>query len=384
MVKGGIQAYARHLVNALQLALGPENLEIFSKNDNLRERSDVAGSRWRTHGAWPLRVRTPAFSLRVLCGGLKRRPDLVVLTHLNFSPVAYWLTRLSGAPYWCVAHGVEAWGLKGSARVRGLRGAECVLAVSSYTRERLLREQRLNPEQVGVLPNTFRADDFRPGPKPDYLLNRHGFNSENRIILTVARLAAAEKYKGYDQVLRALPQIRRMVPGARYVLVGDGDDRGRVEHLIASLDLGRFVTMAGIVPDHELNDYYNLCDVFAMPSKGEGFGIVYLEALACGKPVLAGNGDGSSDPLLHGQLGVLVDPDSVPLLAESLSRILLGTYPLPVLYKPEALRERIIAAYGLDRFNSQVRTLLETFHKNRSGSRTCAPRQLAHSGHSLI
>ena len=181
------------------------------------------------------------------------------------------------------------------------------------------------------------------------------------MILTVARLADSEQYKGYDQILRALPQVLPAVPEAHYILVGEGKDRGRVEKLIASLGLRPFVTLAGAIPDTELNAYYNLCDLFAMPSKGEGFGIVFLEALACGKPVLAGNVDGSSEPLQHGRTGVLVDPENVSQIAASLIAILTRTYPLPVLYQPEELRQSTIKAFGFERFSAEVTHQLDTF-----------------------
>ena len=91
----------------------------------------------------------------------------------------------------------------------------------------------------------------------------------------------AERYKGYDQIIRALPQILRYVPNARYLLVGTGPDRSRIEKLVAELNLRDAVIFAGHVPDDELADHYNLCDLFAMPSKAEGFGIVYHRC--CGR-----------------------------------------------------------------------------------------------------
>jgi glycosyltransferase involved in cell wall biosynthesis len=105
-----------------------------------------------------------------------------------------------------------------------------------------------------------------------------------------------------------------------------------------------------------------------MPSKGEGFGIAYLEALSCGKPVLAGNVDGASDPLQNGQLGVLVNPDSTAEIAEALVAILHGTYPSPVLYRGGDLRERTIQAFGPDRFFTQLKAQLEDFHLTRQAS----------------
>src|SRR5262249_53956544 len=153
------------------------------------------------------------------------------------------------------------------------------------------------------LPNTFDSSRFRIGPKPEYLLRRYGLAPEQKIILTVCRLSGSEQYKGYDTILSVLPRVRRVLPGAHYIIAGRGDDKSRIEEMVSSIGLEEAVTLAGYVPDEELCDHYNLCDAFAMPSKNEGFGIVYLEALACGKPTLAGNRDGAVEPLREGELG---------------------------------------------------------------------------------
>src|SRR5207245_9052865 len=139
----------------------------------------------------------------------------------------------------------------------------------------------------------------------------------------------------------ALPAMRREISDIRYVLVGEGEDRARIEALVRELDLCGVVVLAGGVSPRELVDYYNLCDVFAMPSKGEGFGIVYLEALACGKPVIAGNKDGSVDAVLNGELGVLVDPESVDEIAKALAGVISKTHPLQILQRPQDLRRGV-------------------------------------------
>jgi glycosyltransferase involved in cell wall biosynthesis len=155
-----------------------------------------------------------------------------------------------------------------------------------------------------------------------------------------------------------MPKIRQCIPNVRYILVGKGDDLGRVQKLIVELELQDCVTLAGFVPDRQLCDYYNLCDVFAMPSKGEGFGIVYLEALACGKPVLAGNQDGSVDALRHGELGALVNPDECDEISETLIKILQGTYPNQLVYQPNDLRNKVIQYFGFQRFQENVANYL--------------------------
>lgn len=362
--KGGIQVYSAFLLEALQNIDPEARYDIFIKHDTRcpPEFSSRDNLHFHFAGKWDLSLRTWIFALKILLYGLLQQPDLIITTHLNFTPAAYWLKRFAGIPYWTVAHGVEAWNIQRPALKRGLRHADRILAVSHYTRDRLLAEQNLDPQKVSLLPNTFDATRFKIAPKSSGLLARYRLNPNTKIILTVARLDSSERYKGYDKILTALPLVLNSIPNLHYLLVGTGNDRPRVETLINTLNLQHFVTLAGFIPDEELVDYYNLCDVFAMPSKGEGFGIVYLEALACGKPVIGGNRDGAIDALRSGKLGALVDPDRVSEIATTLIRILQGTYPNALIYQPERLRENAIQIYGLESFQTQLSKLM-----NRSG-----------------
>jgi glycosyltransferase involved in cell wall biosynthesis len=336
------------------------------------KREDIAGRQNgdRGWGHWPASLRTVIFFFGIIWQALRDRPQLVISTHLNFGIAGYAVKLLTGVPYWCVAHGVEAWNLHRYLPRLGLLKSDLVLAVSNYTRERLLNEQPLTPQQVVVLPNTIDPDAIKPGPKPDYLMRRHALTVCDKVILTVARLAEPERYKGYDQVLRALPAIRTEIPDLKYILVGEGEDRSRIEALVRDLNLCDAVVLAGGVPQKELADYYNLCDVFAMPSKGEGFGIVYLEALVCGKPVLAGNSDGSSEPLQNGELGILVNVDDVGEIAQKLVRVLreqgaggkeqgAGSRERGV-GNGEWLREETLRKFGFGAFKARLSALLES------------------------
>ena len=118
---------------------------------------------------------------------------------------------------------------------------------------------------------TFAPEKFEPALKPHFLLKRYQLRSDQPVILTVARLASVEHYKGYDQVLRGLPAVKHAFPHVRYILGGRGSDRGRVIRLIRELGLTDAVILAVDIPDHELCAFYNLCDVCAMPSKALGF-----------------------------------------------------------------------------------------------------------------
>ncbi|AMA09221.1 glycosyltransferase [Picosynechococcus sp. PCC 73109] len=361
--KGGIQIYSTFFLQALEQISPNSNRHIFLKNDRPKINNLGFDSQTQFHfsGQWKSTpLHTVFFSIQILLGALFNRPDMIVCGHVNFSPLAAKITNLFNIPYWVIVHGVDVWNLKDSRKITGLKSADKIVSVSQYTRDRLLQEQALNPEKIVVLPNTFDASRLQIAPKPQYLLEKYHLQSDQPVILTIARLAGEERYKGYDQIIRALPEIIASVPNVHYLIGGKGGDRPRIEKFIQELNLENYVTLAGFIPDEELADHYNLCDVFAMPSKGEGFGIVYLEALACGKPTLGGNQDGAIDALCNGELGVLVDPDDLTEISTAITQILKKTYPFPILYQAETLRQKVIEIYGFAQFKHNLAQLLAT------------------------
>jgi glycosyltransferase involved in cell wall biosynthesis len=177
-----------------------------------------------------------------------------------------------------------------------------------------------------VLPNTV-TPGYGPRPRREDLVARLGLGGK-RIVLTVGRLSALERYTGHDRLIAALPAIAARVPDAAYLIVGSGDDRPRLERLAHEAGVGDRVVFAGHVPDPELPDYFALAHVFAMPSTGEGFGIAFLEAAASGLPVIGGNCDGSVDALADGQIGRLVDPNAPGEIVGAVIDALLGRHPV--------------------------------------------------------
>jgi len=358
--KGGIQVYSGFLLRALQTLYPQANIQVFVMHDRHLSADKPQPSNTQLHrmGACPKRARTAAFATQAIAAALWQRPDLVITTHLNFTVAAHALKQWIGTPYWAIAHGFESWTIQRPALRQAVMHADRILAVSEYTRERLLQAVNESTDRISLLPNTFDPQQFSIAAKPDYLLHRHGLTADQPILLTVNRLAAGESYHAYDRVLAALPQIRQAIPNAHYLIVGQGDDRARLEQAIVQEQLQDCVTLAGFIPDAELNDYYALCDVFAMPSKLEGFGIVFLEAMASGKPVLASDQDGGRDAVCQGRLGALVDPDDTAAIAHTLTTILQKTYPNPLLHQPEALRQQAIQAFGFPQFQQTLATLL--------------------------
>ena len=149
---------------------------------------------------------------------------------------------------------------------------------------------------------------FSPGTKPDSLKERYGLTDE-KVILTLGRLDSGERAKGFDQVIRLLPGLLKKHENLVYLIVGDGDDRERLGNLAARHGVTGQVIFTGQVPEQEKMLHYRLGDAYVMPSRLEGFGYVFLEAQACGLPLVGSSIDGGKDALLGGKLGQLVDPD---------------------------------------------------------------------------
>ncbi|WP_414573837.1 glycosyltransferase family 4 protein [Nostoc sp. CCY 9925] len=360
--KGGIQVYSIFLLRALQDLYPEANYDVFLKYDkhNLKQERDLQflnSTKFHYFGNLPRLLQTILFAIKIIIFAIFQRPTIIISTHVNYATACYIIKLITGIPYWVVAHGLEVWDIDNKITKLALRKADKIISVSNYTHQRLLEEKDIDYHKIVVLPNTFDAKQFQIQPKPTYLLKRYNLRREQPIILTVTRLGRMAKYKGYDQIIHALVKVRSHIPNVHFILAGKGDDLPRIKTLVNSLNLQDSITIAGFIPDEELCAHYNLCDVFAMPSKGEGFGIVYLEALACGKPVLAGNQDGSVDPLAQGKLGCLVDPDNVEEITDNLIQILQGNFSNPVVYQPEYLQQKTIEAYEFSQFRAKLAKL---------------------------
>jgi glycosyltransferase involved in cell wall biosynthesis len=236
------------------------------------------------------------------------RQDLIVCGHLNLLPIAALAARRHRAPLVLVIYGVEAWRRHPSRGVRrALPSVARVVSISDHTWRRFMTWSGANARCGVLIPCCVDGDAFTPGPKPEYLLDRHDLRDKH-VVLTIARLADTERYKGIDEILEVLPGVVGDWPDVRYVIAGEGSDRPRLEAKVRALRLNDIVRFAGYVSEAEKADYYRSADVFAMPSQGEGFGIVFLEAVACGIPVVASMLDASRETVLGGELGLLVDP----------------------------------------------------------------------------
>jgi len=249
--------------------------------------------------------------------------------HINYLTLAVALQRICGGIVHLIIHGIDAWQPPNDPLVRpALKKLDGFIAVSHVTKTRFLGWSGLRFDQGVILPNCVNLDSFQPGPRPQTLVKRYGLEGR-KILMTLGRLESAERYKGFDEIIELLPRLAGEFPGIAYLVCGDGPDRPRLMAKARLFGCAAFdannseqsksdtgngelsrprVIFTGRVAESEKADHYRLADLYVMPSLGEGFGIVYLEALACGIPVIGSKADGSREALREGRLGTLVDP----------------------------------------------------------------------------
>lgn len=312
---GGIAQYNRDLLTALSEDEAGHRIVVVPRHGNASPSELPVGvKQLPPAGKYPLVIA----ALRAAM--LEEPFDAVFCGHIHLAPLAVIIAALLGRPLWLQLHGTEAWGPLTRAQKLAAEQAALVTAVSRHTRRRFLAVSRINPVRVRVLPDTL-GSMFMPGRKPDYLLDRHGLRGR-KVLLTVGRLDAAERGKGHDRVLHALRELVKIDPDLIYLVVGEGDDRPRLEEVARQAGLERAAVFAGMVPHAELADYYRVADLFVMPSTQEGFGIVFLEAAASGLPVVGGNSDGTIDALAEGAIGRIIDPTSLGQLVAAIREAL--------------------------------------------------------------
>lgn len=324
------EIYRRLQSESIAIAAGvAENAHVFDRGHDLR-----------IHRV-PLEMRSRA--LRSLAGlrgywrGFRRlwplvRREKIVRCHaarcLPEGFMALLLKRFAGPSYICYAHGEELGTASTSRELtwltrRVLAGCEFVVANSQNTRRILLEEWGFPGERVHVLHPGVDTQRFCPAARDDRMRERLGWGART-VILTVGRL---QKRKGHDMLIRALAKVRETVPDILYAIVGDGEEREILEHLAEQEGMSDHVLFLGEVDENSLVSCYQQCDVFVLPNRAigrdiEGFGMVLLEAQACGKPVIAGASGGTAETMSIPHSGFVVPCDVPDALAENLSELL--------------------------------------------------------------
>jgi glycosyltransferase involved in cell wall biosynthesis len=245
-----------------------------------------------------------------------------VAGHPNLAPVTS--TMRFAAPRLksiVCTHGVEVWEPLTRMRRMALRRADVVLAPSKYTADHVAAIQRVATQKIRVLPWALDPQFEALAPQSGKAAAPENF-PEGRVVLTVGRWRADERYKGMDTLITALPRLLPRWPELQLAAVGDGDDREWLEDLAEETGVQRHVHFLSGLSYAELATCYAHCEIFALPSRGEGFGLVYLEAMACGKPVIGGSHGGAPEVIDDGKTGYLVPHGDAAQLATAIETLL--------------------------------------------------------------
>ena len=303
-----------------------------------------------------------SFILRIFWEAARRKPRIICCSHVAFSPICYYIKKILGIDYTVNIYGIEVINIKSKLHRKALGVAKFIIKLFDRTALNVVKQVPETAKKIVSLPNFVDGERFYIKEKSKKFVEK--FNLKNsKVILTLCRLSFSEvENKGYERVLRVMPEVIKQVPNVKYLLVGSGDDEERIKGIVKELDMENHVIMPGRASDEEMVDYYNLADVFVYPSKNEGFpAIVLLEALVCGKPVIGGHyGEKSEKEIFNDKLGYIIYPDDRQELTKSIVNILKGDAPKDF-FNADLIRKRVLDEYGKNRFEERVGQILELF-----------------------
>jgi phosphatidylinositol alpha-1,6-mannosyltransferase len=287
---------------------------------------------------------------------LRYRSQKILITDKWAQEVCSFARLLLPFKYFLTVHGSEIllntslkkgrWKLRKWFFQQLCNNAQRIFAVSEYTKM-LLTNTGIQSDKIIVIPNGIDIKKFSKKTEVKELKEKLGIKDE-KVILTLARL---HPRKGQDIVIKALPYVLKRVPKTKYVIAGTGEDFERLALLVEKYNLNGNVIFSGYIPDDQIIKFYDLCDVFVMPSRQEGpwvegFGISFLEASARGKPVIGGDHGGVREAIIDGQTGIVVNPYSPEEIAEAIINILTDKKYADSL--GEKGRQRCLASFSWD------------------------------------
>jgi phosphatidyl-myo-inositol dimannoside synthase len=326
---GGVQIVVHRLARAMK-GFQTEVVTFAQPGADGFDSAGELATRRVAHCAWAHRASVVALNATALRRALRFRPDVTLSAHIVTSPAAAVVRRLLGARTVQYFWAIEVLD-KPRLSAFAAKHADIAIALSNHA-EALIAATGAPTANVRLIP-----------PGVDLPSESGALHAERPTVLTIAALKYG--YKGHDVLIRALARVRGRIKDLEWVVIGEGPLRSRLEELASLYGLADSTRFRGEVADEQRNAWLQRCDVFAMPSRlgGEGFGIVYLEANAYGKPVVAGNVGGAIDAVADGVSGLLVDPTDAAAVADALKRLLLDRELAQRLGRAGAIRARDFA-----------------------------------------
>ena len=363
--KGGISRYCRYQIRALRELAGEKNVRVLSLMGPAENDFEDEFTVDRTFAGFGVRSETDFF-LAGMAAARAERPEVTWSSHLRFIPNGV-MARLCARGVLAVnVYGEEAWsGKLLPLHKRILPRADMVVSDCEFTAEYVADNYAVKRTNLSVVWDCVDLQRFEPRHRSEELLNRFSLPRGEgvRYVMTLGRIEARSRYKGYDRLFSAVAALRiRTRPGVVLLYAGSGDDVERLRQRAKAEGLSDRVFFLGSIPEAELCDVYNLCDVFVLVSdrglgRGEGIPLTPLEAAACGKPIIVGNEDGSREAVINGENGYSVSPRDPEALRSALESIIVDD-ELRSRMGREA-RARIEAEFSYETFRRKTSVVLD-------------------------
>ena len=300
---------------------------------------------------------------------LRRRTDWILFSHLALAQAQQFVPRPLRQPYGVFLHGIEAWTELSAGEKRAVAAADLRVANSRYTAARVMAKHpdigHVNACPLALPPAISSASVDRPVSNSRDLTTRRDVG--HHAVLVVGRMSQSERYKGHDQLLDAWPGVVARVPDAQLLIVGEGDDAARLREKGAQTACAERIQFCGFVTDQELRMLYTKSALFALPSSGEGFGLVYLEAMTHRLACIGSNQDAASEIIVDGVTGRLVDQRNVAGLADAIATLLLDEPRRHAM--GQAGYARATTEFTFDRFSARLCELIERTDRAQRGLR---------------
>ena len=286
-----------------------------------------------------------------------READVIIISHINLL-MAGWLIKKANpsAKIILIAHGIEIWGKLNISKKNMLPVCDRIISVSNFTAEKIATFHNIEAFKISVINNCI--DPFLPMAESHFstqtLRDKYRIDEGDTVLMTLTRLTARDRYKGYDCVLEALKVLIKNNRKIKYLLAGgySKSEKIFIDGLIKEHGLANNVILTGYIPESELTPHFLMADIYLMPSTKEGFGIVFIEAMYYGLPVIAGNQDGSTDALLNGELGLLIEPNNAGAIAIAVEKMMVNKES----YKPD--HALLMNHFGFDAYKRKLENVL--------------------------
>ncbi len=338
---GGIQTFNKYFISALQEISEQDNgicAEVVGIYDN--EKDVKTTLPFQTLGNSKLSAFKYIFSNA-------KNFDTFIFAHVNLAPLAIALHLINPkARIIFCTHGIEIW-KKLPKLTEWVMNKSTILTVSNFSMNEL-KKHNSQLKDIRLFPNCIKV-------KEEHETLANPFKSDDYNILSVTRLSNSERLKGIDTVIKALPLLKEKIPNIKYSVIGKGDDVKRLKQLASDLNVAEYVDFLGFVDD--INAYYQHCNIFTLPSKKEGFGIVYLEAMQYKKPVIAVNYGGPTDVVIDKETGYLCEYDDEKCVANKISRLQSDNKLTTTI--GEQGYNRLIENFTFKRFKLRLQNILE-------------------------